>query len=233
MIPDKKKTPEEIAALREELGIPGAPENTASQSPAPPRTEPEPKQPEKVKPKPAPVLDPAHPDATPSPSGADPVVHLDLPPATAPEKKPEAIKTHSLRKNELPLAPAPTVTRKTTLPTHRHDPRDIAEIRRREAIASLAEKPQDPAIHLKKITAHPVLLAPAYLLAFAAAFAAWHRAFYAAPLVLISLSILLTVYIFICKKRSRHHAAILTIIIVMTLTFGGLHYAPLLLNYGP
>jgi len=244
MLPDKKKTPEEIAALRGQLGIPetpsqpSPPEQTRANPPAirPPYSPPAQVTPPVPSPEPStppPVLDPDHPDQSPEIIRQEPVMHLDPPSAPAPEKRPEAVKSHSLRKHELPLAPAPTVTQKTALPSHRHDPRDINEIRRREALAQLAQNDrQDPAAHLRKITAHPILLIPTYLLALAAALAAWQRAFYLTPLILLVIASLLTVYIFFTKKRSRHHAAILIIIIVMTLAFGGLYYAPYF-SYAP
>lgn len=230
MIPKKKKTPEEIAALRGDLGIPPAPkekEEDEIQRYAPP-AEPKPPEPEEEQAGPAPVLDPTHPDQTPEPTAREPVAHLDLPAEPAPEKENEPPRVHTLRKKELPLAPAPPVTHKTALPDHRHDPRDMKEILRREALAKLTQQnQQDPAAYLRKITAHPLLLTPAYMFALGAGFGAWQRVFYLTPLILLALSAAITVYIFIARKRSRHHAAILSIIIIMTLVFGGLYYAPL------
>lgn len=248
MIPDKKKTPEEIAALREGLGIPDAPpvigaarHRTEVHAPAappqrtPPPIEPKPatsQEPAKtIEALPAPVLDPMHPDAPPSMELREPVVHLGVPPAPISEETSEPLSPkHSLRKHELPLAPAPAVTHKTTLPTGRHDDKGIAEIRRRDALQNLSSQAPDPAAHLRKITAHPSLLIPAYLFAFGAGAAAWRQAHHFTPLALIFIAFLFAIYIFITKKRSRHHAAILAIIILMTLVFGGLHYAPVFQN---
>lgn len=235
MIPNRKKTPEEIAALREGLGIPdalpalGAPrqrpgsfppiENAASPSPPSER---------KIEPIPAPILD--HLTATASNHS---IAHLEVAPAPFVEKKPAPLRSqHSLRKHELPLAPAQVVTHKTVLPTGRHDDKDIAELRRRDAIKSLTSEVPDPATHLRKMTAGPFLLAPTYIVALAAGAAAWQHVHYVTPLALLLIASLLTIFIFIRKKRSRHHSAILTIIILMTLVFGGLHYAPLF-NHAP
>lgn len=198
MIPNKKKSPEELAALREELGIQ---KNPAETPPSPTTTPPE-------------LEAEASAPSTPEPEPSE---------TTKPKKK---IKLHSLRKQELPLAPAPEVITKTEIPEQRRSSQDVAEIRRREALGNFSNPSQDPAAHLKKITAHPLLLSPSYLIAIAAAVAAWQRAFFITPLCLIFVSSLLTLYIFLKKKRSRHHAAILTIILVMTLVFGGLYYAP-------
>jgi len=229
MIPGKKKTPEEIAALRGQLGIPEAqPEQAPTNShPESPPAQAIPSGQHPNSPSSTPTLDPTHPYQSPELVDKERAVHLDAPLAS--EKKVEAVKNHSLRKHELPLAPAPAVTQKTALPDHRHDPNDMSQIRHREALAKVMQQnQQDPAAHLRKMTAHPLLLTPAYLFPLAAALAAWQRAFYLTPLVLLVISILFTFFIFLTKKRSRHHAAILTIIIVMTLTFGALYYVPFL-----
>ncbi|MFD2257952.1 hypothetical protein ACFSSA_14820 [Luteolibacter algae] len=282
MIPKKKKSPAEIVALREGLGIPdsipplGSPgQRSLPISPPSPATPelptPPPKKANKQTPapenrtapssdngksdsksdllltappeaqladQPLPILDPAHPDQSPVevvdlPLGEEEIVHLDLPSdSPTPVAKIESQPIHSLRKNELPLAPAPAVTQKTALPAQRHAQRDIEEIRRREALGHLSANAQDPAMHLRSITAHPLLLSVSYGVAIGAAAAASRTAHPITPLALIVLSITLAGYIFIKKKRSRHHAAFLAIIIIMTLVFGGLHYAPLF-NYGP
>ncbi len=216
MIPEKKKTPEEIAALREGLGIPGAAVEAA----------------QKPEPSPTPGSDPgppASPDPTPdaqgdSPQSDEPIIHLDVPliPVTSPAQQ-----SHTLRKHETPLAPAPPATHKTDLPTHRHDPRDIAQIRKREALAKLQHPGMDPAIHLRKQTAHPALYIPGYLLAIAVGAVAYQRVHHITPIVLLALALAITLYIFIRKPRSRHHAALIFILIFLTAAFGGIHYAPL------
>ncbi len=237
MIPKKKKTPEEIAALREGLGIPeelppaGAPRQRTETPPLPVPEEPaadEAPPASTIAPVPSSDNRPSAIDEIPANKLREPVVHLDLPPA--PNAEPDAPVYHSLRKHELPLAPAPFVTSKTTLPSHRHEPGDIAQLRKREAIAKLSDPTPDPMIRLKKITAGPLLLIPAYVLAASAAAAAWQRVHHVTPIVLLVLCAALTLFIFIRKKRSRHHAAILTIVILMTLAFGGLHYAPFFQN---
>jgi hypothetical protein len=224
MIPERKKTPEEIAALREGLGIPGTPE--------PPKNPPLPAvAPPSRAPVPSPIYTPNPPSAKPAglPESDQALYHLDIQPLPAPTAIP---KPHSLRKHDLPLAPAPPVTQKTALPEHRHDPRDIAQIRKREALAKLNSPGTDPAAHLRKQTAHPVLYIPGYLLALSAAILAYQRAHHFTPIVLLALSLAITLYIAIRKPRSRHHAALIFIIIFLTAAFGGIHYAPLFRN-GP
>jgi len=180
MIPQNKKTPEELAALRNELGTQ---QHFAENEPAPP---------------------------TPNTP-----------------KKPKRRKIHPLRKEELPLAPAQGTHHKIELPSHRKSAQSLAESNKRETISVMSNPAADPAAYLKKLTAHPILLTPTYILALCAGLAAWQRALYITPLSLIIISTLLTIFIFVKKKRSRHHAAILTIIIIMTLVFGGITYAPL------
>jgi hypothetical protein len=196
MIPQKKKTPEEIAALREGLGMPPEP------TPPPPDQESS-----------APIV--------------EPIVHLDPPPAPVQPKKVEPKPIHSLRKHDPPLAPAPATTNRTELPTGRHDSRDISQIRKREALAALQQPGMDPVAYLRKQTASPFLYVPGYLLAIAAGIAAYQRFHYITPSVLLAISAFILVFIAWRKPRSRHHAALLFIIVFLTLVFGALHYAPL------
>lgn len=239
MIPDKKKTPEEITALREGLGIPDAPHAPGEPRQRPvsfPTLEKAPSPPlpleREIEPASVPISRAAtHLDSPSITSLREPIVHLGVTPAQYTEDKPESLPPqHSLRKHEIPLAPAPAVTHKTVLPTGRHDDNSIAEIRRRDAIKSLTSDVPDPAAHLQKMTAGPWLLIPAYLIAFGAGAAAWQRVHHITPLALLIIASSFAILIFIRKKRSRHHSAILAIIILMTLVFGGLHYAPLFNN---
>ncbi|MGJ8632368.1 MAG: hypothetical protein ACSHX7_00455 [Luteolibacter sp.] len=240
MIPKKKKSAEELAALRENLGIPEVPppaapsSATARPTPLPleitapePIPAPAPQEKKEIPSAPAPVLDPIHPDQPPEMELREPLVHLDIPAAPAPSRD---YASHSLRKHEPKLAPAPVVTNKTTLPDRRHDADDIARMRKADTISHISGEAPDPAAHLRSMTAHPVLLAIAYLPALASGFLAWRNFHYITPLALLILASILAAYIFKTKKRSRHHSAFLLIIILMTLAFGGLHYAPLFQN---
>ncbi len=209
MIPTKKKTPEELAALREELGFFQNPE---TQPTPPPEDQPEaPRFQKVIGQAPLPIQQPAPPPAE--------------------EIKPKRRISHSLRKVELPLYPAHAVQQKTPLPSYRRSAADLAELQRRAALENFSPNPTDPVAHLKKLEAHPVLLGFAYLPALAAIYAAWNTFHFITPISLICVSGLLTAYIFWTKKRSRHHAAILLIILAMTLVFGGIHYAPYFTAY--
>lgn len=210
MIPTRKKTPEELAALREGLGL------FQNQEPQPSPPEPQPSPPG---PRPdGPLFQKVIGQTPPTPQPEQPPEE---------ERKPRKRNNHSLRKVELPLYPAQRTQHKTTLPKNRRSASDLAELQRREALANFSANPADPVARLKKLEAHPILLGLAYLTALAAIYTAWKTFHYITPISLICVSGLLTAYIFWTKKRSRHHAAILLIILAMTLVFGGIHYAPL------
>jgi hypothetical protein len=164
-----------------------------------------------------------NPFPAPTPHLGEPVVHLDIPAIPRMVRTPPA---HSLRKHDLPLAPAPPVTNRTPLPTRRHDPADIAQARKREALAQLETTARDPGARLRAQTASPFLYVPGYLLAAAAAVTAYQRVHPVTPLSLLGLSLLITFYIAVRKPRSRHHAALIFIVIFLTAALGGTHYAP-------
>ncbi|MFK7851211.1 MAG: hypothetical protein AB8D78_09560 [Akkermansiaceae bacterium] len=158
--------------------------------------------------------------------GKSTIVHLTVEdePTKPTSKKPVS---HSFRKKEPPLAPAPALNRtQVELPAHRNVPKDMMEIRKRETLANLSRPQVDPAAYLKKITAHPALLIIAYLTTIGAAISTKLSSEYFTPLVLVVISLLMTAYIFLAKKRSRHHSAILVIVIIMTTAFGSLHFFP-------
>jgi hypothetical protein len=220
MIPQKKKTPEEIAALREQLGMPPTAPDPAVPDPADP-ADPDPSDPATP---PAP-----EPSASPAPA-AEPIVHLDIPPVSVEPQRIAPKPSHSLRKHDLPLAPAPPSTHRTELPKSRHDTRDISQIRKREALAALQQPGMDPATHLRKQTASPFLYVPGYLLAAGAGITAYHSFHYITPATLLALSSAIVIFIALRKPRSRHHAALLFIAVFLTFVFAALHYAPLFQN---
>jgi hypothetical protein len=208
MIPTQKKTQEELAALREDSGFFQNP-NTQSL-------------PLEEQPKPAifqKFIGQA-PKRTPQQFQTSPA-----------EARPKQRKRHSLRRIELPLAPSFEVQNKTKIPQERRTSEDIAELRERQRLADFSSTPKNPIAHLEQLSVHPVLLTITYLIAFTAIFAAWKTVYFVTPISLIFVSVLLTAYIFWKNKLSRHHAAILFIILVMTLVFGGIHYAPFFASY--
>ena len=138
-------------------------------------------------------------------------------------------------------APAPLAA-DSKLPVHRHSDAELAEVRRRDALAVMSQD----AYQLPE-AAHPALLAVGYGLAIGGA---------AAPILLDGFSRLtasytlgmawgsgyhlltgctlaaLPVAAFIClrKSLSRHHAAFIAVIVFFALVFAVLHYFPQLRN---
>ncbi|MEO0017611.1 MAG: hypothetical protein RLZZ522_894, partial [Verrucomicrobiota bacterium] len=244
-LPQHKKSPEELAKLRETLGIPpeaGGPAPPSLPLPLPlPEPEPEPGHPTHHS------LKHVEPLVVPVPVLAAPgggIEHLAVPaepPAVVLEAKP----VRSLKRSEREIRPhearpAPAASK---LPGHRHSEAEVAEIRRRSAIAAIAgggfQLPQ---------SARPPLLAAGYLLAIAGAAAptllkllASLRESYTLGdamsggyhlLVACSLAALaVATYIYFKKTLSRHHAAFIAIIAVFALIFSILHYFPHL-RYG-
>jgi hypothetical protein len=191
MIPQKKKSAEEIAALREGMGL-------KKEMPLP----------------------------EPEPVNTEIPVQISSPSVVvSPSREPK--QHHSLRKQDLPLAPASALHRNTALPTQRTDLHDIAQIRRREALAKLNQPNSDPAAHLRNQTASRLLCVLTYLLSMAAPVTVFFQCSYFVPSALLMIASILVVFIAWKKPRSCHHAALNFIIIFLSLVFGGLHYAPL------
>ncbi len=146
-LPQRKKTPEELAKLRESLGIPGA--APAADESAPTETDAA---------EPPPAAEPAVARTeTPSAAAVGPAADT-----AATESRLEPKPVRSLKKSERehalePKSPAPAEGK---LPTSRHSARELDEIRRREALSI-----QSPAVHLQAMTAHPALLILGYVLA--------------------------------------------------------------------
>lgn len=229
LLPQRKKSPEEIARLRETLGVPST--AAADSPPHPP---------------PAETLVPH--------THAAEAVRQSAPTPLAPLPSPKAI--HSLKKSEqipqskpapTPATPAPVIEPKPVrslrksemsptgplkvpepdsdgrIPFRRHSEEEIQEIRRREALAMLNAPPPNP----KLFPAHPTLVAPGYVFATGSAacfvFDAYPMAATAASIV----GALLIATAIVCfRPISRHHAAFIAIITLLALVFAALHYFP-------
>jgi hypothetical protein len=209
MIPQKKKTPEELSTLREELSVTLHTPTAATLPPPPPQ---------------API---AQELPSSSVTSADPIDLIDLPPIVPLPKKLVTKHSRSLRKHELPLAPAPASTNKIELPDIRHDSTDISQVRKHQALAALQQPSYHPVDYFRKQTASPFLYSAGYLLAIVAGITAYNSFHYITPAALLGLSSLIIIYIALRKPCSRHHAALLFIVVFLTLVFGALHYAPL------
>ncbi len=247
LLPQRKKSAEEIAQLRESLGIPGGPPG------------------EEELPAEIPVTK-AAPVKTQKEAGA-----VAIPEAAAVEPTAEPLiyepkEVRSLRRSEriavlpadgdavaeepastlLPVAREPKVVRSlrkseqgpvsipraqtsgdSKLPAHRHSDREISEIRRQEAIGMMA--PSGPP---RPLAAHPVLVIPGYLFA-AAGGVGFH--FYNLELPVtagcVVAALLIALFVFIRKPLSRHHAAFISVACLFVIVFGALHYFPHL-NHG-
>ena len=265
-LPQRKKSPEEIAKLRESLGVP--PDLADAEAPV-------------ESPEPQALPGPNNPNAGPPPDAMTPVdddpphvharpqfrsfkrserLHEPLPqpeiearreasdPASEPSLLPrvpvipvagsrQARPVRSLKRSEQAPAPAPLApAADSQLPVHRHTEQELAEARRRDALAVMEQ-----GVYQIPGAAHPALLAIGYVLAIGGA---------AAPSLLDGLVMLtgdyrlgqacsqgyhvltgctlaaLPIAGFIhCRKTlSRHHAAFIAVIVFFALVFAVLHY---------
>lgn len=268
-LPQHKKSPEELAKLRESLGIPIAeepPELLPSEdNPAPEESAPEP-----VTPAAAAALPPSGPRThhslkrserlTPVPAepvtvGAIPVLEAaggvvtQLPVPTTPLAPAQPPKTvRSMKRSErmggpisLPSPrPAPADGK---LPGQRHSDEELAAIRRRSAVAAIAEggylPPQAasaPLLTVGYVLAIGGALMPTLLKLLAKLTASYNvgLAFSSGyhPLVVCAVAALpVAAFIYLKQTLSRHHAAFISIIAVFSLIFAILHYLPQL-QYG-
>lgn len=243
LLPERKKSAEEIARLREHLGIPpGSAGDGGASHPQPPTDTlvPHVHQADLVHPAPAASLSPMPAAAA---AGPKPVHSLKRseresvtgerpsPPATptatvsAPPPDPKPVR--SLRKSEQTPPLKPLVRDDSAgdgrIPFRRHSDEELSEIRRREALAVLNAPPPNPRL----FAAHPAFIAPGYVFAVAGAscflfedFPMAATAGCAAAALLIALAILLR------RPISRHHSAFIFIIALFVIVFGALHYFP-------
>lgn len=235
LLPQRKKSAEEIAKLRETFGIPGAAAASEDVSPASPAPEGIIESPvEKaeapvpaettlpamaVAPPPKPVKSLRRSERSPVLPAADAIQPAIL--STPHSAKP----VRSLRKTEqVPLAATDhhTPPADSTLPFHRHSDEEMDKIRLQAAISRQAA----PVLFADQI-AHFALLIPAYLLAIGGG-VCFH--FYEFPIGATAgcagAALLIAIYIFLKKPLSRHHAAFLSVIVMFVIVFGALYYFP-------
>jgi hypothetical protein len=220
-LPQRKKSSEEIARLRESLGIPGG---------APHEVEP-----------PVDTIVPANHEATvvhdnalaelpkPAPQQvhtfkrSEQIAAAEKIPATVAPAARDPKPVRSLRKSEwAPAEPHPEAPPDSPLPHQRHSDQEIAEIRRREALALMNTQP-----NTRLFPAHPAIIIPGYLSAIAGAAGFYFYQFpIAATLAFVIFSLAVAAFIGISKPVSRHHAAFISVISLFVLVFGALHYFP-------
>ncbi len=253
-LPERRKTAEELAELRKSLGIPGAAADTGPAGEAsaePPAGSPEEPPREAgateataAKAKEAKEKEPARPAAGAAGDSNQDSAEPDAEEAVV--LKP----VRSLKRSEraAPIhPPKPVASESGKLPAHRHSERELRELRMRDLPSDL------PAVHLEqlhvgrlKIIAIYLLSLAGYGLVFLADWASnqptpdlparWIADFVHRPdlgrILSIALGVIGGSVLLLCgwiwwkKPRSRHHAAFLTIIAVLVLVFGILHFLP-------
>lgn len=247
LLPQRKKSPEEIARLRESLGIPQTQDDPAGE--APEQLIPTTHQAQEIHPEPAVHIDP--PASSPDPflhrafhshqpvhtdSHDEPVPVLKEAPPVHPTLQPEPVtpkRAKSLKKSEqAPIPPPnPIASPEQSLAAfHRHSDAELAELRRRDALARLAAPPPPNLTH-----AHPAVTTLGYLGPAAAAAGIW---FYQVEMRItascLAVSLLIAILISFRNPYSRHHAAFIIIAVLFTAAFGALHYFPqLTFQHGP
>jgi hypothetical protein len=157
--------------------------------------------------------------AKPDPSSPPPPAGPDYPRPGGPKP------IRSLRKSEQAPPPAgsqPEPPPDSKLPHHRHSEKEIQEIRRREALALMNAAP-NPLL----FPAHPALIIPGYVTALAAAAGAYFYEFHISlTVILILASFGFSLFIFLKKPISRHHAAFIAVLSLFVLVFAALYYFP-------
>jgi hypothetical protein len=232
-LPQRKKTPEEIAKLRESMGLGDGP---APLIPAPPSAD------GRVEASPLPAaVDLPTPQKKPTPAAAPQPVHpaaaqpaQEVPPAE-PRKPSEPKQVRSLRKSErgpapaAKAAPAPSESA-TVLPNQRRTDFEINQLRRSQ---TFAVQPQPN--HFLPQSVHPLIAGLGYLFVFIAAALPFIDRWLIStshyiPAILCLAGLGISVFIFLKKKLSLHHAGFISAIAIFTLIFGALYYFPHLRN---
>ncbi len=254
LLPQRKKSAEEIAKLRESLGIPGlSPEEempVENLTPAP-ASLPSAVIPEKISEPPAtstlapiPLPDAQEPKPVRSLKRSEriPILPLDDHELSPHPAVPAAVKipassplpvapglrpVRSLRKSEQAPLPAqrPEPAPDSSLPIHRHSDHELNDIRRREALAALAQEVRPPVL-----SAHFSVIIAGYLSVVSAGvfFHFYDLAKHLLPVTAsgVVVSLLCAAFIFFKKPLSRHHAAFISVAALFVIVFGTLHYFP-------
>ena len=229
-LPQRKKTPEEIAKLRESMGLGNA-------TPAASETA------DQETPEAASATTAANdtPTAIPAPVPSQTTASGGVPAMPAPVELADARPPHeakpvrSLRKSERMPAPAAKASlsgrkQDSHLPAQRRSDVELSQLRRSQAFSV-----QSPATHLIELTAHPLLVAAGYVPVLLAAVLPFIDRYLAnvslyLPAALCVIGLVVAAFIFLKKKRSLHHAGFIAAIAIFTLIFGALYYFPHLRN---
>ena len=205
-LPERRKSAEEIARLRESIGVPQVIDAVTEAAPDP---------------QPLGHSGPVDPASAGSSS-------------TTPSRDLVALRTARMvpalgKSDDHPTDPAPSEDRAPSLdggskiPAKKHSKRELEVIRRRQALAAM----QSPVVDRRLASAHPVVLAPGYLLALAGATCHLTDSFPAAATAGSALAGLIIAAL-VCWRfpSSRHHAAFIAVTALLVLVFGSLHFLP-------
>lgn len=225
-LPQRKKSADEIAKLREAMGIP------AERPIAGDSVRQEPDSASTLNEQPLPEF---HAATAPPAEAARPVRSLKRSERTSavlaevedtPKTQPQTGKiVRSLRKSEqvpIVLVENHTPPAHSDLPVHRHSEEELARIRRQGMIQM-----QGAAVVPVSQVAHLAVVIPGYFFALAGAVSFY---FYNLSISLTAGAALLAAaiagYIFVKKPFSRYHAAFIAAIVLLVIVFGALHYFP-------
>ncbi len=234
LLPQQKKSADEIAQLRETLGISPPPEGEEMAAAIPlAAAAPEPEPAKLYQVKEVPVFERAERIPVLAVEENGPPPHSEHPPEAAPlliaapTPAPHGPKiVRSLRKSEqVPLTPISPPAADSKLPIHRHSGKELNEIRRHEALATLA-----PWTHPQALTAHFALVIPGYLFAISGAVCFYFYDIEKRELrttaACAAIALLIAAFIFFKKPLSRHHAAFIGVMALFVIVFGALYYFP-------
>lgn len=244
-LPQHKKSTEELAKLRESLGIHPVPDSLPATPAVPQVVSEAPSETGSLdrRPPASSILDPHPAPEIPVKqvrslrrSDRSPVVPVENDQKWSPENESTAVPMpsavpvspgpraiHSLRKSEqLPLSRTQSPAPDSNLPIHRHSPEEIREIRRQEVLAM-----QKLAFDQVSQKAHWIIIAPGYLFALAAIVGCYYYqidiGYFAGCL---AISFFVSGYLLIRKLYSRHHAAFIGVMSLLISVFGILYYFP-------
>lgn len=203
-LPQSKKTAEEIAQLRESLGV--------SQSPAAPHH-------------PSAAPQPAAPPSEPQFAAAGSTAQRSF--EVAPQDPPPRVakRVRSLRKSEqAPIEIKPVRSSEhSNLPTRRRSHEELEEMQRREALALLDSHAPNP----KLIPAHPAWITPGYLFAISGASCFVFDNFpWIATATCTGSALIVALSLYLKRPISKHHAGFITVISLFVIVFGALHHFP-------
>lgn len=223
LLPQRKKSAEEIAELRGSLGIPVQGEADASAAfadvPPLPKVDADAFDLKTIE---APLEDFSF---VPSLAIDEPTAHVPAPEVMdLPKSEPVVAKltTPELKPEPSAVPASLTADPDGKIPNRKHSPGEIEQLRRQIAFTQV-EQVYDP--RLQK--AHPLMVALGYIPVFAAALIAY---FYDQPMTVtapfVGFSLLVALFILIRKPISRHHAGFIFAICFLAIAFGILHYFP-------